>query len=83
MTTTNITALRRELYSTVENVAKFNEAVTVTSKSGNVVILSESDYNAMAETIYLMTQPGVYQELMKAKNADPSEYVEYDPTKEW
>lgn len=83
MPITNVTALRKNLYNTVENVAQYNEAVTVTSKSGNVVILSESDYNAMVETIYLMSQPGVYEELMKAKNADPSEYVEYDPNEEW
>ena len=53
MSITNVTALRKNLYGTVENVAQYNEAVTVTSKSGNVVILSESEYNAMMETIYL------------------------------
>lgn len=83
MSITNITALRKTLYGTVENVAQYNEAVTVTSKAGNVVIVSESEYNAMMETIYLMSAPGVYQELMKAKNSDSSEYVDYDPNEEW
>lgn len=83
MSITNVTALRKSLYGTVENVAQYNEAVTVTSKSGNVVIISESEYNAMMETIYLMSAPGVYEELMKAKNADPSEYEDYDPNQEW
>lgn len=83
MSITNVTALRKNLYGTVENVAQYNEPVTVTSKSGNVVIISESEYNAMMETLYLMSAPGVYEELIKAKNADPSEYVDYDPNEDW
>ena len=80
MSITNVTALRKNLYGTVENVAQYNEAVTVTSKSGNVVIVSESEYNSMMETIYLMSAPGVYEELMKAKS---SEYTDYNPDEEW
>ena len=83
MSITNVTALRKNLYGTVENVAQYNEPVTVTSKSGNVVILSESEYNAMMETLYLMSAPGVYEELVKAKKVDPSEYVDYDPNEDW
>ncbi|MBE6135334.1 MAG: type II toxin-antitoxin system Phd/YefM family antitoxin [Erysipelotrichaceae bacterium] len=83
MLITNVTALRKNLYGTVEKVAQYNEPVTVTSKSGNVVIVSESDYNAMMETLYLMSQPGVREVLTKAKKADPSEYVDYDPNEEW
>ena len=83
MSITNVTALRKNLYGTVENVAQYSEPVTVTSKSGNVVIISESEYNAMMETLYLMSAPGVYEELIKAKKADPSEYVDYDPNEDW
>ena len=80
---TDVTALRKNLYKTIESVTQYDEAVTVASKSGNVVILSESEYNSMIETLYLMSAPGVYDELMKAKKADPSEYEDYDPKKEW
>lgn len=83
MSITNITALRKNLYGTVEDVAKYNEAVTVTSKSGNVVILSETEYNSMMETIYLMSDPVLYKELMKVKEGDTSEYTDYDPNEEW
>ena len=83
MPITSVTALRKNLYKTIESVTQYDEAVTVTSKSGNVVILSESEYNSMVETLYLMSAPGVYDELMKAKKADPSEYEDYDPKKKW
>ena len=83
MPITSVTALRKNLYKTIESVTQYDEAVTVTSKSGNVVILSESEYNSMVETLYLMSAPGVYDELMRAKKADPSEYEDYDPKKKW
>ena len=83
MSITNVTALRKNLYGTVENVVQYNEAVTVTSKSGNVVIVSESEYNSMIETLYLMSAPGVYEELMKAKEAKPSDYEDYNPDEKW
>ena len=83
MSITNVTALRKNLYGTVEDVAQYNETVTVTSKSGNVVILSESEYNSMIETLHLMSDRAAFDELMKAKKANHSEYEEYDPNEEW
>ena len=53
----NATALRKNLFGTIEDVVAYNEPVTITSKSGNVVMISESDYNALMETVYLMSNP--------------------------
>ena len=83
MSITNVTTLRKNLYNTVESVVIYNEPVIVTSKSGNAVIISESEYNAMKETLYLMSAPGVYKVLQKAKKASASEYVDYDPKEDW
>lgn len=80
MSIINVAALRKNLYGIVESVARYNKAVTVTSKAGNVVIVSESEYNAMSETIYLMSAPGLHRELTKAK---ASKYIDYDPKQEW
>ena len=83
MPVTNITALRKNLYGAIDSVIEYNESITVATKKGNAVILSEEEYNAMAETIYLMSSPGVWRELDRAKHADPSEYVDYDPKEKW
>ena len=55
MATTNVTELRKNLFSTVDSVIKFNEPVQVTTKNGNAILLSEEDYNALLETVYLMS----------------------------
>lgn len=83
MSITSITAPRKNLYGIIKDVVQNNEAVTVTSKSGNVVIVPESDYNTMMETIYLMSAPGLHEKLAKARKADLSEYTEYNPNEEW
>lgn len=83
MSITNVANLWNNLNGILESVARYNEAVTVTSKSGNVVILSESEYNSLKETIFLMSAPRVRKELAKAKKADPSEYEDYDPSQAW
>ena len=54
---TNVTALRKNLFGIVESVARYNEAVTVTSKSGNVVIVSQPEYNSRVETLCLKSAP--------------------------
>ncbi len=52
MKVTNISVLRRNLFSLIDNVIENNDSITVSTKNGNVVIISETEYNAMLETIY-------------------------------
>ena len=83
MIVTNVSGLRKNLRGIVEAVVQYNEVVTVTSKHGNVVFVAESDYNAMMETVHLLSSRGLSEELGKAKASDPSEYIDYDPDEEW
>ena len=83
MSVTNATALRKNLFGTIENVVAYNEPVTVTSKSGNVVMISESDYNALMETVYLMSNPAFMKGYKEAKKQDRSTYEELNLDEEW
>lgn len=83
MSVTNATALRKNLFGTIENVAAYNETVTITSKSGNVVMISESDYNALMETVYLMSNPTFMEGYKEAKEQDRSTYEKLDLDEEW
>ncbi len=74
----NATALRKNLFGTIEDVVTYNEPVTITSKSGNVVMISESDYNALMETVYLMSNPSFMEGYKEAKEQDRSTYEEID-----
>ena len=83
MATTNVTELRKNLFSTVDSVIKFNEPVQVTTKNGNAILLSEEDYNALLETVYLMSQPGLVSKIKESEKERTSEMSEFNPKEEW
>ena len=83
MATTNVTELRKNLFSTVDSVIKFNEPVQVTTKNGNAILLSEEDYNALLETVYLMSQPGLVSKIKEGEKEKASEMSESNPKEEW
>ncbi len=83
MTKMDIAEFGKNLDIIVKNLAKSDESLLVDSPNGNVVVLSESSYRSMKETLYLMSQPGLREELLRNKDADPSEFAVYDPSKKW
>lgn len=51
MYNTNITNFRKNLFTIMEQTVKYNEPVNVSTKDGNAVLISEEDYNSLAETL--------------------------------
>ena len=83
MSITNISALRKNLFGSLETVVEYNDSITVNTKKGNAVIISEEEYNAMRETIYLASQPGLIQRVKEGENEDISSMSVYNPNEEW
>lgn len=82
MESTNITLLRKNLYKQVDSVIKYDEPITITSKSGNAVLISEKEYNNLMETLYL-TSNKLLEEIKQGEKEDISKMKEYDPKEEW
>lgn len=57
MLTTNITNFRQNIFKLLEQTVKCNEPITVSTKYGNAVIISEEDYNCIMETLCLSSNP--------------------------
>lgn len=72
MPTYNITAARDNLYNVVDQ-ALDNELVTITTKNGNVVMMSEEDWEGILETLYLMGDPDFEKDVEDAVNTPMSE----------
>lgn len=73
-TTYNITNARADLYKIVESVNKNHETVTLTTKTGeNAVLIAESDWKSIQETLYLNSVPNLVEEIL---NADKEEKIE-------
>lgn len=83
MTTTNISLLRKNLFTIFDNVIQFNEPVVVNTKRGNAVIISLEEYNAMIETIYLSSQPGLLEKIKEGEKEDRKTMTTYNPNEDW
>lgn len=77
MRTINITSARKELYSLVEAVNCDSVPVLITGKNGNAVLISEEDWNAIQETLYLTSILGMAESLIQGKESSLEDCVNY------
>lgn len=83
MPITNISVLRKDLFNSIDKVIEFNETITVNTKKGNAVIVSEEEFNSMLETIYLVSQPGLLEKIKRGEEEDIDSMTTYDPNEKW
>ena len=83
MAVTNISVLRKNLFSSIDNVIEYNDSITVSTKNGNAVIISEAEYNAMLETIYLFSQKDLAEKIKEGEKEAISKMSAYNPNEEW
>jgi prevent-host-death family protein len=65
MTTRTATQARASLYRLIDEVAKTHEPVSITGKRHTAVLLSEEDWRAIEETLYLLSIPGMRESIRK------------------
>lgn len=75
MITMNASNFRAELYKTLEQTISYNVPVTVTTKNGNAILLSEQDYRDIMETLYLESVPGLADHILAAASEPEDEAV--------
>lgn len=78
----NITNARKELYNLVEDVNRYSEPALIVSKKGNAVLVSESDWNAIQETVYLNTIPGMVESIKRGMDTPLEDCVSEEDV-EW
>ncbi|MDA9011992.1 type II toxin-antitoxin system Phd/YefM family antitoxin [Planktomarina temperata] len=65
MTTVNVTEARANLYKLIDDASVSHEPVVITGKRGNAVLLAEGDWNAINETLYLLSVPGMRESIIE------------------
>ena len=63
MTTLTATEARRQLYTLLDNVADTHEPIQITGKRHSAVLISEADWKAVQETLYLSSIPGMAESI--------------------
>jgi prevent-host-death family protein len=73
MPSVSATEARRRLYALIDEVGQSHEAVQITGKRGNAVLLSEDDWRAIQETLHLVSIPGMRESILEGMAVDVSE----------
>ena len=83
MTAISATKARENLYQLISDVNSSNSAITITNTRGkNAVLISEDDWNAVQETLYLMSVPGLTESIVEGGKIPIEECVSEDEV-EW
>jgi len=69
----NVTEARAKLYTLIDETAASHQPVIITGKRGNAVLVSEEDWNAISETLYLLSVPGMRESIKEGIEQDLSE----------
>lgn len=77
----NISNARDKLYNLASSCIKYNDVVNISTKEGNVVLLSEDDYRSLIESLFLAGVKGVYEDIEEAVKTPTSEFSKDAPWK--
>ena len=76
----SVSQVRADIYNVMDETAQTHEPILITGKRNNVVMLSQEDWNAIEETLYLNSIPNMVSSIQDSMNAPDSEFSE---TIEW
>ena len=77
----NISKARDELYKLASSCIRYNDTVNISTKEGNVILLSADEYNSLIESLYLAGIKGVYEDIEEAVKTPTSEFSKEPPWK--
>ena len=65
MTMLTATEARKRLYTLLDDVAASHDAVQIAGKRHSGVLVSEEDWRAIQETLYLLSIPGMRKSIIR------------------
>ena len=81
MVNLNISNARTELYKLASSCIKYNDVINISTKEGNVILLSEDDYKSLIESLYLAGVKGVYEDIEEVIKTPTDELIKEPPWK--
>jgi antitoxin YefM len=65
VTSISVTEARKQLYKLLDDVAQSHEPIQIMGKRGSAVLVSEDDWRAVQETLYLVSLPGMRESILE------------------
>jgi len=76
MTTLTATEARKSLYNLLDEVASSHDPIQIVGKRNSAVLISEEDWRAIQETLYLVSIPGMRESIQEGLNTPVEECSE-------
>ena len=73
MNIVKVTEARANLYGLIDETAVNHKPIMITGKRNNAVLISEDDWNAISETLYLMSIPQMRESIKQGMEEDVNE----------
>jgi len=70
MTTLSASEARANLYRLMDQVAESHQPIVISGKRSNSVLVAEEDWDAIQETLFLLSVPGM-RESIRAGMSEP------------
>ncbi len=71
----NVTNARKDLYNLIDETIMSSKPIQITGKRGNAILVSEDDWRAIQETLYLVNIPGMKESLIEGRNTPKDELL--------
>jgi prevent-host-death family protein len=65
MTSITATQARKQLYTLLDDVSESHEPIQIAGKRHSAVLVSEEDWRAVEETLYLNSVPGMRDSILE------------------
>ena len=73
MNTFTASEARAKLYRLIDQASESHEPIKITGKRNNAVLVSEEDWSAVQETMYLLSVPGMRESIIEGMNTPVEE----------
>lgn len=75
------TQARAKLYRLIDETADAHKPVLITGARNNAVLIAEEDWNAIQETLYLMSVPGMAESIIEGSKVPVEECISLEDLK--
>lgn len=65
MTNLTATVARAQLYTLIDQAAESSEPIRISGPRNSAILVSEKDWNAIQETLFLLSVPGMREAIRK------------------
>ena len=69
----NATEAKSKLYRLIDETAQSHDPIVITRKISNAILISNEDWNAISETMYLLSVPGMRESIKNGINTKLSD----------